>query len=207
MLPKDFHNIIFDLGGVILNIDYRLTIQAFGKLGFTNFEDRYSQAVQSGLFDLYERGEISSAQFRNEIRRAFKSRVTDEAIDLAWNAMLLDLPISRISLLERISESKRIALLSNTNEIHIEAFGKQLNELGVSERFGGLFERIHYSFEVGMRKPEARIFEHVLARHGFLAAETLFIDDSVQHIEGARAVGINTYHLRVDRGETIEGLF
>ena len=207
MLPKDFHNIIFDLGGVILNIDYRLTIQAFGKLGFTNFEDRYSQAVQSGLFDLYERGEISSAQFRNEIRRAFKSRVTDEAIDLAWNAMLLDLPISRISLLERISESKRIALLSNTNEIHIEAFGKQLNELGVSVRFGGLFERIHYSFEVGMRKPEARIFEHVLARHGFLAAETLFIDDSVQHIEGARAVGINTYHLRVDRGETIEGLF
>lgn len=207
MLPKDFPNIIFDLGGVILNIDYHRTIDAFGKLGFENFEDRYSQAVQSGLFDQFERGEISPGQFRNEIRNAFNSSVVDEDVDRAWNAMLLDLPLSRLSLLERVAKSKRIVLLSNTNEIHIEAFDKQLNALGASKRFADLFEHVYYSFEIGMRKPEARIFEHVFSQHDFLASETLFIDDSIQHIEGARAVGINTYHLRVVRGETIEDLF
>lgn len=207
MLPKDFPNIIFDLGGVILNIDYHRTIDAFGKLGFENFEDRYSQAVQSGLFDQFERGEISPGQFRKEIRDAFKGTVDDEEVDRAWNAMLLDLPLTRLSLMERIAQSKRIVLLSNTNKIHIDAFDKHLNDLGVSKRFADLFERVYYSFEIGMRKPESRVFEHVISQHDFLASETLFIDDSIQHIEGARAVGLNTYHLQVVRGETIEDLF
>lgn len=207
MRPKDYQNIIFDLGGVILNIDYQLTIRAFEQLGLDDFASRYSQAIQSGLFDQYERGEISSAEFRDQIRLAFNSQIDNRKIDSAWNSMLLDLPISRISLLEELSKSRRIVLLSNTNEIHIDAFSQQLNELGVSERFERVFEKRYYSFEMGMRKPEERIFEYVLAQHDFLAEQTLFIDDSIQHIEGAKALGINTYHLRVNQGEKIEDLF
>lgn len=207
MRPKDHKNIIFDLGGVILNIDYQRTIQAFEKLGLSDFAGRYSQAVQSGLFDQYERGEISSAQFRNEIRSAFDSRISDSQIDDAWNSMLLDLPISRLSLLEEISRSHRIVLLSNTNEMHVQSFSNELTNRGLLQRFSETFEKSYYSFEIGMRKPEARIFEYVLSQHGFLAQETLFIDDSIQHIEGAKAIGINSYHLRVDLGERIENLF
>jgi putative hydrolase of the HAD superfamily len=207
MRPIDYKNIIFDLGGVILNIDYQRTISAFQNLGIKDFEAKYSQLQQADLFDEYERGEISSETFRNRIRNVFNSPISDSEIDEAWNAMLMDLPKERLELLKGLTTSKQTTLLSNTNEIHILAFNEIiLQQYGLND-LSGYFLKPHYSFEVGMRKPETRIFEYVLMVHGFKAEETLFIDDSIQHIEGARKAGINAYHLRIDKGETILDLF
>lgn len=204
---KDYPNIIFDLGGVILNIDYHRTISAFQNLGLKDFEAKYSQLQQTELFDNYEKGEISSASFRNRIRSVFEKDLSDNVIDNAWNAMLLDLPKERLKLLELLAKEKRITLLSNTNEIHVKAFNETIQQEHGIKDLSNYFLELHYSFELGMRKPEPRIFEYVLSAHGFEPEETLFIDDSIQHIEGAKALGISAYHIRADQGETILDLF
>lgn len=207
MRPKDYPNIIFDLGGVILNIDYQRTIDAFIALGLDNFEASYSQLAQTPLFDEFERGEITPESFRDGLRKVLGESTLDETIDTAWNAMLLDLPSERLAILERLGTEKHLALLSNTNITHVNAFESEIMHVYGIPNLGKYFEKTYYSCDVGMRKPEARIFQLVLDECNFKPEETLFIDDSIQHIEGAQKVGLNTYHLRVDKGETIADLF
>lgn len=200
----DFHNIIFDLGGVILNIDYHLTIRAFEQLGMSDFGSHFTQLRQTEIFDRFERGEVNGMEFRNALRPHLRPDVTDIEIDDAWNAMLLDLPAERLRLLESIAKTKQIFLLSNTNRIHVEAFERDTERVhgtGLSP----FFRQVYYSCDVGMRKPEERIFRHVMERHRLIPEETLFIDDSPQHVEGAMKAGLVAYHLT--GGETIIDLF
>jgi len=200
-------NIIFDLGGVILNIDYHLTIDGFKKLGFENFDEIYSQANQTGVFDKIDKGTITPAEFRDEIRELSGKPFTDKQIDDAWNAMLLDFPVHRLELLEKVHSQYRTFLLSNTNKIHIDVYNQiLLNTFGV-EDLSHFFEKEYYSHEVHMRKPDAEIFELILKESNLKPEETLFIDDSEQHVIGARKLGINAYHLKVKDGEQIEVLF
>ena len=201
---KGIRHIIFDLGGVILNIDYKLSAEAFKKLGANDFDELYSQAKQSELFDRLETGRISLNDFRNEVRRIFEATWSDTEIDSAWNAMLLDLPPTRIELLQELKKRYKIYLLSNTNQIHYDQYGRMLRErLGLND-LSEVFDKAYYSHEVGMRKPDAEVFEFVLNANAAEANETLFIDDSIQHIEGAKRIGLETYHLRE---EDILGLF
>ena len=205
--PSEFKNIIFDFGGVILNLDYHRTTKAFIDLGISDFEERYSQLNQTDHFDRFERGEISPNQFRNGLRAAFSEPVSDGQLDSAWNAMLLDLPAERLRIIDRLHSEKRICLLSNTNEIHVECFESELEKEHGLKSLTSLFDKIYYSCRMGMRKPEERIFEFVLNEQGYDPSETMFIDDSPQHIEGAKKVGLHAYHLRADQGETTLDLF
>ena len=187
-------NIIFDLGGVLLDIDYRRTEKAFKDLGFENFDEVYSQLQQTETFDLFETGDLSADEFRDAIREACGNDLSDADIDKAWNAMLIDLPEKHISYLDTVRDDYRIVLLSNTNELHLEAiyekFGHEYTE------FEYLFERTYYSHLVGYRKPEIEIFEEILEDREMEADETLFIDDSLQHVEGAKEAGLHAYHLQ-----------
>jgi len=201
---KGIRHIIFDLGGVILNIDYKLSAEAFKKLGANDFDELYSQAKQSELFDRLETGRISLNDFRNEVRRIFEATWSDTEIDSAWNAMLLDLPPARIELLQELKKRYKIYLLSNTNQIHYDQYGRMLRERFGLNDLSEVFDKAYYSHEVGMRKPDAEVFEFVLNANAAEANETLFIDDSIQHIEGAKRIGLETYHLRE---EDILGLF
>ncbi|WP_299823544.1 HAD family phosphatase [uncultured Pontibacter sp.] len=190
-------NIIFDLGGVIINIDYKKSIDELQKLCKDDCQVQYSQKEQSHLFDLFETGESSPEDFRNNLRETYQMRdVTDEQIDQAWNAMLLDIPQERIDLLRELSKKYRIFLLSNTNAIHLEAFNQIVAHSFSIPSLDSLFEEAYYSHLVGKRKPDAAIFEMILNSHNLAKDETLFIDDSIQHIESARAVGIQTLHLQ-----------
>lgn len=199
MLQPHIRNIIFDLGGVILNLDYNRTTEAFKQLGIAEFERIYSQAKQKQLFDEYEKGMISSDAFRAAITELIESRPTPLEIDRAWNAMLLDLPPQRLELLEKLKEKYRLFLLSNTNAIHITAYSAYLRQTFGFADLSHIFEKEYYSYLVGKRKPEREIFEMVLDENNLRAEETLFIDDSVQHIEGAQLAGINAYHLQPPR--------
>jgi putative hydrolase of the HAD superfamily len=201
-----YKNIIFDLGGVILNIDYDLTAKAFEQLGLPNFQQLFSKASQETLFDLYEKGHISSEDFRETLKNAMKTPVSNEILDAAWNAMLLDLPTGRLELLKKMKSTHRTFLLSNTNEIHIHWFCNSLRQhFGIPD-LSGHFEKVYLSYEIGLRKPDASIFQHVLQKNQLDPAETLFIDDSPQHVEGAKKLGIQTYWLDV-RKEDITSLF
>ena len=197
-------NIIFDLGGVILNIDYGQTANAFKKIGVANFDEIYSQAKQVQVFDKLETGELTPDEFREYMKEIVPSLQLSD-IDKAWNAMLLDLPASRIDLLKKLKKKYRLFLLSNTNEIHIKCFRKIIESSFGENIFDAIFENQYYSSEIGMRKPNPECFQYVLEKNGMEPSETLFIDDSIQHVEGARKLKINAYHLIP--GEDITRLF
>jgi putative hydrolase of the HAD superfamily len=193
MEAKNIKNIIFDLGGVILNIDYNKTARAFKEIGGTNFDTLYSQFRQNNLFDDLETGNIKPRRFIQELKSALPLRVSDNQIINAWNAMLLDLPKERVDLLKSVGKQYQIFLLSNTNKIHYDAYMAYFNST-YRLNFNSLFEKAYYSHEIGLRKPNNDCFEFVLKSHSLNTTETLFIDDSIQHIESAKRLGIKTYH-------------
>ncbi|NSL89340.1 HAD family hydrolase [Chitinophaga solisilvae] len=198
-------NIIFDLGGVILNIDYKLTSEAFQKLGVTNFDELYSQFHGSDLFNGLETGHVSTAEFLQEMQQHVPAGVTPEQITTAWNAMLLDFPLQRLQLLQQLRQYYGLYLLSNTNAIHLDAFHKILQESRGIPSLATFFDRAYYSHLMGHRKPDAASYQMVLDENGLKAAETLFIDDTLPNIEGAKAVGLQTLHLQAPK--TITDIF
>jgi putative hydrolase of the HAD superfamily len=197
-------NCILDLGGVIIDIDYNLAATAFKKLGIEDFDQIYSKAKQSSLFDNLEKGKITVNDFRNELRNYIQFEVTDEQIDSCWNAMLIGIPQDRFDWIKKLGEVKRLFLLSNTNEIHVNAFRK-MNSLKFGDhKFEQLFNRVYLSCEIGMRKPDSEIFDKVVKENNLLLSETIFIDDSVQHIEGAKLYGLHAELLNIEKGEKLE---
>ena len=189
-------NIIFDLGGVIINLDMPATARAFRALGMTDFDLHYTQAKQSGLFDAFDKGEITPQDFRDGLKPYLPAQTTDAAIDEAWNAMLLDIPAKRLEALSGLKKKYRLFLLSNTNEIHVTAFSAYMQRCFGFADFSGYFEKAYYSCRIGKRKPDKEIFDFVLNENQLIASETLFIDDSAQHLEGARLSGIRAELLK-----------
>jgi HAD superfamily hydrolase (TIGR01509 family) len=189
--------IIFDLGGVILNLDYNKTINAFKRLGGDRFDELYTQAYQSKIIDNFEIGEIGPPEFIAFMKSYIPAVKNDELIVSAWNEMLLDLPAYRIDFLRKIAQKKRTFLFSNTNAIHIAVVKDLLEkEFGSRDLFDEIFEKAYYSHTAGKRKPNADAFELVINENQLNPQRTLFIDDSIQHIEGAGKLGIQTYHLQ-----------
>lgn len=185
-------NIIFDLGGVLIDIDYQLTIDAFRVLGVSDLALNYSQAMQTSVFDRYETGEISTQQFINKLKEHFPDEVTPNQLVHAWNKMILDFPRKKLSLLESLSHQKRIYLLSNTNDIHLQKVNRKL-ELCTDKKLDTFFIKSYYSHLIRMRKPHANTFQFVCDDAGLIPENTLFIDDSIQHIEGAKLIGLHTH--------------
>ena len=195
--------IIFDLGAVILNINYQNTIDEFTKLGVNNAATLYSKKVQTNLFNQIETGMISSNEFLKALQKETKNANINQ-VEKAWNAMLLDLPEERIQLIEKLKNNYSIYLLSNTNAIHIDAIKKQLGKRKWLA-FCKLFDKMYLSHELGLRKPDVKIFEYILNEQKLKAEEVFFIDDSPQHIAGAKKIGIHCHHLLDD--ENIITLF
>ena len=205
-LLASVNSIIFDLGGVIVNIDYMKTQRAFEKLGLASFKDVYSQAAQTGVFDLYEKGLIDTSIFREKLRLlAPDFKVCDEDLDSAWNAMILDLPPHRLDILAKLKSCFRTFLLSNTNDLHIKSFHNQLKQELGEENLNNYFEKVYYSYKINLRKPDREIFEYVLQENELDAKLTLFIDDTIRHVQSAKAIGIQALHVGTD--VTLEELY
>jgi|TARA_B110000240_G_scaffold32768_1_gene35461 HAD superfamily hydrolase (TIGR01509 family) len=193
---KKIKSIIFDLGAVLLNISYQKTIEEFDKLGIKNSSTFYSKKLQTNIFNLLETGEISESDFIKEIQKHC-TESTNTQILYAWNAMLLDLPLHRVELLKQLKKDFNLYLLSNTNSIHITEFENKIGSKQYKE-FYQLFDKVYYSHKIGHRKPNAEAFQLIIEENNLIAEEILFIDDSPQHIEGAKKLGIKTYHLLDD---------
>jgi glucose-1-phosphatase len=184
---QNVKNIIFDLGGVILNIDAQLTFDAFKKLGMNgSFQDE--KDAMKYFFDL-EKGHSTPMAFRDFIRQLIGAEINDQDIDAAWTAMILDIPADRVRYIEGLRRDYRVFLLSNTNEIHRLKFHNIFEEsFGYS--FDQLFERNHYSHEMGLRKPDQEIYRVVLKENNLVPSETLFIDDIPENVAAAESVGM-----------------
>jgi HAD superfamily hydrolase (TIGR01509 family) len=201
---RTFKNILFDLGGVLMNLDYALTTAAFQRVApaFDSFDPVYSGNVHKSLFEDFEKGKLRAGEFRTGVRKILDQELGDEAIDLAWNAMILDLPYRRLEMLKSLKNKHRLFLLSNTNEIHIKAVSDILQKAYGFSDLSAFFEKEYYSHKLGIRKPDKEIFQFVLDENGLIPSETLFIDDSPQHVESASSLGLGTYLLK--KGEEVE---
>jgi len=192
---QKFKNIIFDLGGVILDVDYNLTRIAFEKLGVIDFDEMYSQANADKLFQKLVTGEITDDIFYKEFNRCTGLHLSDEEIRKAWNAMLLSFREKSLQFLERIRPKYKTYLLSNTNYVHIAAFKETLHQQIGVKTLEEYFDQAFYSCEIGLRKPDPACYDWVLKNVEIEPAETLFIDDSLHNIEGAKKAGLQTIHL------------
>ena len=191
-------NLLFDFGGVIINIDYGRTLEAMRALSRVGTSIEFTQAAQAALFDDLETGRITPEVFRQGLRTHYDlAHATDAELDAAWNAMLLDVPLARLDYLRELRrQGYRTALLSNTNSIHIQVINEMLRrEYGLENGIGDVIDRVFYSQEVGLRKPGREIFEYVLRELNWRPEETLFVEDSIQHIRTAEALGIRTLFL------------
>ena len=191
-LPDD-KIILFDLGGVILPIDYLATVNAFKDLLPADSEMNYSQMAQSPLFDRYETGQIATMHFINLLKEQFPADTSVYELVRAWNAMLAPIPKENIDFLIEIRKTHKIALLSNTNDLHADWFNRSVKTHYGTE-LKDYFDFYFLSHEIGMRKPHRETFQWVAEQLGTQPENIFFMDDSVQHIEGADKAGIQTFH-------------
>ena len=201
---KGIKNIVFDLGGVLLNIDPKRTIEAFGQLGMEQLIGDKGLTYDHEIFYLMEQGKVSPDEFRNGVRKLLPGEVTDDQIDDAWTAMLLDFPKIRVELLQKLRNDFGLYLFSNTNAIHVAKYQSIFrNEHGFE--VSPLFEKLFHSNEIGYRKPSPESYKEIIRLSGIRPEESLFIDDSHPNVEGAIACALKGYWLQP--GQKIEEVF
>jgi putative hydrolase of the HAD superfamily len=204
MIPlNNISTLIFDFGGVIINLDLPLCISKLKAIGAHNAEKYLSNFGQAGFFLQWERGEIDLPQFRREIRNISSGNPSDEAIDAAWCSFLQDIPESRIKLLLELKKKYRLLLLSNSNPLHIHVSAN--NEFGnYGLTLNDVFDHCFISYQMGMTKPDPAIFQTLLHESGLKAEECLFLDDGAKNVDVARSLGIPSY--LVEQGENLDFL-
>ena len=193
---KNIKNIILDLGGVLINLDYNKIDKELGKLGLLN---AFSKVKQIQLFDKLEEGEVSEKDFLIEFNRLAEANHSQQDIIRAWNSILLDFPLERIKLLRILKKRYRLFLFSNTNVMHIKEVYMILNQNYGIRNLDQYFEKVYLSNELGIRKPKLDGFEYIINSNNLNPKETLFIDDSPQHVESAKKVGLQAQWLDLEK--------
>lgn len=187
--------IIFDLGGVILDLRFSRMVEQFESLGIQDFAQYFNLKNQDSLFQKQELGLNSDAQFFADFRQLTQSELTDQQIESTWNLILGDFDKARMDLLTELSADYSLYLFSNTNSLHARCFEKRcLEQIGRS--LDSYFEKAYYSHELHLRKPTVESFEEILQQSKLQAAQTLFVDDNADNIAGAKTAGLQTYHLQ-----------
>jgi len=195
VLDSRIKNIIFDLGGVILNLSVDSTLRKFAEHSNLPVDKVIEIYHSRPEFLAYEKGEISNDEFRTALREIFSITTLDTQMDECWNAMLGDIPRERIELLRDLKSKYKTYLLSNTNAIHLDCFTGIVKKQHGIESLDPLFHKAYYSHLMKMRKPDPQIYEYVLKENGLKANETIFLDDNVANLKGAASVGIETFHV------------
>ena len=187
----DITTIIFDLGGVIIDVDEQRAFDAFRGLGLYNIEEVYTHLTETGVLEQVETGAINADELFNHLNRLALEPITPSDLTAAWNSMLLGIPDENIILLRELSTEYRLLALSDTNAVHIARIEQQLGHQH-SVSLSDLFSKVYYSFQMGLRKPDAEIFKRVLAEEGLSPSEILFIDDLPENTEAADRLGFRT---------------
>lgn len=183
-------NIIFDLGGVLIDVDQTKTFSYLNQITKTEIkiEEFLNSILETEI--LFEKGQILPNDFRNKVRELANVNLSDENIDKAFNSMILGIPDKRLELLKELKKNYKIFVLSNTNAIHFDYFSVQNYW---HEEF---FDKCYFSHILGMRKPQKEIYEHVIKEQNIKVDETIFIDDRFYNVEAALSLGLKAFHLK-----------
>lgn len=203
-MDKNIKNIVFDLGGVLINLDFDRALKAFKKAGFENIEEQLQSFNREGIFMQYELGNISSDEFRSAIREKANVALTDREIDDMWNLILVNIPHEKLKLILELRSKYMVYLLSNTNQIHWEYTCENAFTYH-GFRVNDYFEETFLSFEMHLAKPDKTIFEKMLQDANLIPEETLFIDDSKANCKAAECVGIHAHHYHI--GDDLSKIF
>lgn len=198
-MKNPIKNIIFDLGGVLFDINYHLTAEAFEKLGVKDFKSIFAKKGQADVIDRLEEGKIGVEELTKELSALCGISLSQEEVVNAWNVMLFNIPTHRFALLNELRKKYRIFLYSNINEIHEIGVHQRLQEKHGIANLENHFEKVYYSHLIGIRKPNKEGFLYILDDQKINANETLFIDDSPQHVEGALKAGLQAVWLDLDK--------
>ena len=195
-------SVIFDLGGVLINLDPERTRQSFIKLGTPHFDQLFTVYKSTQLFYDLETGHVDPDTFIKTLQKETAKGTSEQDIVDAWNAMLLDFRLESLNFVNQLKEKYPTFLFSNTNIIHYNSFQQTIKETTPYETVDALFHKAYYSHEIGMRKPVVDAYRYIINEKGLVAEETLFIDDNKDNIQGAREAGLQTKHLLP--GERVE---
>jgi len=191
------NTIIFDFGDIFINLEKEATIEEFKKLGL---EGPNEELVV--MNDLFERGKISEQEFIEGFQKYIPNADVHE-IRKAWNSVIGEFPLYRLEFLQMLSHKYRLFLLTNTDAIHISRFEHMVGISFFSD-FYQCFEKVYFSFEMGMRKPDADIFNHILKKHDLSPKRTLFVDDKKENTDAAAALGIQVWNLKVGEEDIVD---
>jgi FMN phosphatase YigB (HAD superfamily) len=195
-MPKQTNtrNILFDLGGVILDINVQATLKRFYELGFPPDLLQYPLNMSTDLFYRYETGRIGTGEFRDELRRVTGIDLSDKDLDEAWIAMIVGIPKERTRLIQKLSERYDLYMLSNTSPLHAPVYEKMyLEAAGVPMHY--VFKKIYYSFVIGCHKPDAEAWKYVIGDAGIIPEETLLLDDNIHNIKVSQELGFQAIHI------------
>ena len=188
---KQIKAIIFDLGGVIVDLDWNDCIQNFKNIGIDQMDKLISTTLQRGFILDYELGLISSAEFRDEVRKYATKEITDNEIDFAWKSLVVSIPPQKLDLLKKLKSKYKVFMLSNTNEMSFQKCVDEMYNVN-GNTIDDFFDKCYLSYKMHLNKPNADIFEAVLKDAGFKAEECLFLDDGIHNIETAKSLGMQT---------------
>ena len=198
-------NVIFDLGGVVLDIDENIVYKELEKLGIKTSDLAHSKEFME-IMSKFDTGIYTAPSFRKKTKALLGlEKMTDQRFDAIWNSMLLDIPRERIEAIEKVKKHYKIFLMSNSNVIHYDLYVRDLQLRFGYHEFDELFNKSYFSFAEHLEKPDPRFFELILDHEGLLPEETLFIDDTAENIKIAKSLGIHTYH--ISRDELVRNLF
>lgn len=189
--------IIFDFGDIFINLEKEAQVEAFRKLGLPGPNEELIE-----MNDLFEKGKVSELEFLNGFHK-FIPNASIEEIRTAWNTIIGEFPLYRLEFLQLLSHKYRLFLLTNTDEIHISKFE---HNVGVSffSDFYQCFEKVYYSYEMGMRKPDASIYSYIVNKHELSPKRTLFVDDKKINTDAAANIGIHVWNLQVGQEDVVD---
>ncbi len=197
-------SLIFDLGGVLINLDIEKTRQSFIKIGKPHFDQLFNVHEANQLFQDFETGHIGPDTFIKTLQKETAKGTSEQDIIDAWNAMLLDFRLESLDFVKQLKELYPTFLFSNTNFIHQKSFQQTIKETTPYSSVDELFHKAYYSHEIGWRKPVVDAYRYIITEKKLDAGQTLFIDDNKDNIQGAKEAGLQTLHLLP--GERVENL-
>jgi len=192
---KAIKNIILDLGGVIMNLDVPKTISELEAIGITDIVNKTGHHYEHQFFYDLEIGAITEEEYLDALGKLSSASPSSQQVKAAWNALVLNMPKERIELIKTLKSKYNVYLLSNTNIIHQKKFLDEFEKAN-GYKFNTLFLKAYYSHEIGIRKPDAEVFNFVLEDSNLKAEESIFVDDSIDNIKAAESLGIQTFHVK-----------